>query len=169
MELMQIKCIFIHGPMVHVDIMRLTTFTDYSLRVLIYLAAAPGHRSTIGEVAAAYGISEHHLVKVVQFLGKEGILINTRGRGGGMQLAHAPAAINVGRVVRLAEGESHPAECFESDTNTCGLSGVCHLQRVLGEAVKAFHATLERYTLEDLRIPAPRLHAALNFHPPHGR
>jgi len=146
--------------------MRLTTFTDYSLRVLIYLAAAPEHRSTIGEVASAYGISEHHLVKVVQFLGKEGILRNTRGRGGGMQLAHAPAAINVGRVVQLAEGVSYPAECFDAESNTCGLSGVCGLQRVLSDALKAFYATLDRYTLEDLRIPAPKLQAALKFHPP---
>jgi Rrf2 family nitric oxide-sensitive transcriptional repressor len=146
--------------------MRLTTFTDYSLRVLIYLAAAPEHRSTIGEVASAYGISEHHLVKVVQFLGKQGVLINTRGRGGGMQLAHAPAAINVGRVVRLAEGVSYPAECFDTESNTCALSGVCGLQRVLSDALKAFYATLDRCTLEDLRIPAPKLHAALKFHPP---
>lgn len=72
--------------------MRLTTFTDYSLRVLIYLAGRPEHRATIAEVASAFDISEHHLVKVVQFLGKEGVLLNTRGRGGGMQLARVPSA-----------------------------------------------------------------------------
>jgi Rrf2 family nitric oxide-sensitive transcriptional repressor len=145
---------------------RLTTFTDYSLRVLIYLAGRPGHRATIAEVAAAFDISEHHLVKVVQFLGKEGVLLNTRGRGGGMQLARAPSAINVGRVVRRAEGANRPAECFDEATNTCALTGICRLQRVLGDAMKAFYATLDQYTVDDLRISAPRLAAALHFHPP---
>jgi Rrf2 family nitric oxide-sensitive transcriptional repressor len=146
--------------------MRLTTFTDYSLRVLIYLAGRPEHRATIAEVAAAFDISEHHLVKVVQFLGKEGVLLNTRGRGGGMQLAHAPSAINVGRVVRRAEGANRPAECFDEETNTCVLTGVCRLQRVLSDAMKAFYATLDQYTLDDLRISPPKLAAALHFHPP---
>ena len=146
--------------------MRLTTFTDYSLRVLIYLAGRPEHRATIAEVARAFDISEHHLVKVVQFLGKEEVLLNTRGRGGGMQLAKAPAAINVGRVVRLAEGAHRPAECFDLETNTCVLTGVCRLQRVLGDAMKAFYATLDQYSLDDLRISPPKLAAALHFHPP---
>jgi Rrf2 family nitric oxide-sensitive transcriptional repressor len=147
--------------------MRLTTFTDYSLRVLIYLAGQPGHRARIAEVAAAYDVSEHHLVKVVQFLGREGVLLNTRGRGGGMQLARAPSAINVGRVVRRAEGAYRPAECFDDEANTCALTGICRLQRVLGDAMKAFYATLDQYSLDDLRISAPKLNSALlHFHPP---
>jgi Rrf2 family nitric oxide-sensitive transcriptional repressor len=133
--------------------------------VLIYLAGRPEHRATIAEVAVAFDISEHHLVKVVQFLGKEGVLINTRGRGGGMQLAHAPSAISVGRVVRRAEGANRPAECFDEETNTCALTGICRLQRVLGDAMKAFYATLDQYTLEDMRISAPKLASALHFHP----
>ena len=146
--------------------MRLTTFTDYSLRVLLYLAGRPEHRATIAEVAGAFDISEHHLVKVVQFLGKEGVLLNTRGRGGGMQLARAPAAINVGCVVRLAEGADRAAECFDAETNTCALTGICRLQRVLGDAMKAFYAILEQYSLEDLRVAPRKLAAALHFHPP---
>ena len=146
--------------------MRLTTFTDYSVRVLLYLASSPEHRATIGEVASAYRISEHHLVKVVQFLGREGILTNTRGRGGGVRLAREPSAINIGRVVRLTEREGRPAECFDPETNTCGLRGLCGLPRVLGDAMKAFYASLEQYSLEDLRIPAPRIEAALHWHPP---
>jgi Rrf2 family nitric oxide-sensitive transcriptional repressor len=145
---------------------RLTTFTDYSLRVLIYLASSPEHRATIAEVASAYRISEHHLVKVVQFLGKEGILINTRGRGGGMRLAREPSKINVGRVVHAAEGAGRPAECFDPDTNTCALRGVCRLQRVLGDAMKAFYASLDGFTLADIGLPAPKLQAALQWHPP---
>lgn len=134
--------------------MRLTTFTDYSLRVLLYLAAAPEGRATIAEVAHAYAISENHLVKVVHFLGKEGLLVNTRGRGGGLRLADAPEDINVGAVVRLAEGDSQPAECFDRESNTCAIAGGCALQRALREALGSFYATLDGYSLADLRLPA---------------
>lgn len=130
--------------------MRLTTFTDYSLRVLMYLAAVPGRRATIGEIARAFDISENHLMKVVHALGKAGLLANVRGRGGGLALARAPQAINVGAVVRATEGEAIPAECFERAASTCDLLRVCQLRGVLAEAVAAFHAVLDRYTLADL-------------------
>lgn len=132
--------------------MRLTTFTDYSLRALLYVAAAPEGRATIGEIASAYGISENHLVKVVHFLGKAGLLANTRGRGGGLRLARLPGEINVGKVVRLAEGANLPAECFDARANTCPLAGGCGLERVLAEAFGEFYRTLERYTLADLHV-----------------
>ena len=80
--------------------MRLTAFTDYSLRVLIHLGVQPEHRATISEVADAFGISRNHLVKVVHFLSKEGLLANTRGRSGGMRLAVAPRQVNIAAVVR---------------------------------------------------------------------
>ena len=136
--------------------MHLTTFTEYSLRVLLYVAAAPDGRTTIAQIAAAYGISENHLVKVAHFLGKEGLLVNTRGRGGGLRLARPAAEINVGKVVRLAEGADSPAECFDTRTNTCPLAGGCGLERMLGEAFGQFYATLERYTVADVRVQ-PRL------------
>ena len=140
---------------------RLTTFTDYSLRVLMYLAGAPEHRATVAEVAEAFRISEHHLVKVVHLLGKGGILLNSRGRGGGMRLARVPSAINIGQVVRLTEGADRPAECFEPKRNLCAVTGACRLRRVLKEALDDFYHTLDRYSLEDLRIPAARLSAML--------
>ena len=127
-------------------------FTDYSLRVLLYLANAREGRATIAEIAAAYGVSEHHLVKVVHFLGKEGLLANTRGRGGGLRLARAPAEINIAQVVRLAEGEDRPAECFDHPTNTCPLAGGCGLERMLADAFQQFYASLERYTLADVQL-----------------
>jgi Rrf2 family nitric oxide-sensitive transcriptional repressor len=130
--------------------MRLTSFTDYSLRVLMYLAADPDRRATIGEIAASFGISEHHLVKVVHFLGKAGLLANVRGRGGGIELARAPEAINLGAVVRAAEGPAVPAECFERETNACRITRSCRLRGVLANAVDAFYAVLDRHTLADI-------------------
>jgi Rrf2 family nitric oxide-sensitive transcriptional repressor len=141
--------------------MRLTTFSDYSLRVLIYLAAAPGGRSTIAEIARAFDISEHHLVKVAHLLGKKGILINTRGHGGGLRLARPAAEINVGKVVRLTEAGDMPAECFDAETNTCVLAGGCSLQRMLKEAVRGFYAVLDKYSVADLRASPRKLELLL--------
>ena len=140
--------------------MRLTTFSDYSLRVLMYLAAAPEGKATIAEIASGFGISEHHLVKVVQRLGAEGLLINTRGRGGGVRLARPPDEINLGRVVRMTEGGDRPAECFDRSTNTCLLAGRCRLEGALREAVATFYESLERRTLADLR-PGPKAFASI--------
>lgn len=130
--------------------MRLTAFTDYSLRVLIHLGVQPEHRATISEVADAFGISRNHLVKVVHFLSKEGLLANTRGRSGGMRLAVAPRQINIAAVVRRTEGSDVPAECFDRPRNRCVITNCCRLRGVLHEAVEAFYGVLARYTLEDL-------------------
>ncbi|MGD9954267.1 MAG: Rrf2 family transcriptional regulator [Burkholderiales bacterium] len=130
--------------------MRLTTFTDYSLRVLMYVAAHPEGRATIAEIASAYAISEHHLTKVVHFLGREGYLENLRGRGGGLQLAKAAEAINVGDVVRTTEGGDVPAECFLRETNTCAITADCKLKFALADAVEAFYAELRKYSLADV-------------------
>jgi Rrf2 family nitric oxide-sensitive transcriptional repressor len=130
--------------------MKLTAFTDYSLRVLIYLAADTTRRATIAEIAESFGISENHLVKVVHFLGKRGWIATVRGKGGGIFLAMPPEQVNVGRVVRDAEGAALPAECFSSDGGHCVITSSCRLKGVLGEAVKAFYAVLDGYTLEDI-------------------
>lgn len=144
--------------------MRLTSFTDYSLRVLIYLASGPAQgpggpreRATIAEIARAFDISEHHLTKVVHFLGKEGLLANVRGKGGGLELARAPRDVNLGDVVRRTEGRPLPAECFDADHDQCSITRICRLRGVLGEAVAAFQAVLDRYTLEDLVANRPQL------------
>jgi len=130
-------------------IMRLKTFTDYSLRVLIFLAARPQRRATIAEIANAFDISENHLMKVSYALGKVGVLANVRGKGGGLELAMAPKAINVGYVVRITEGAPHPAVCFDG-TGACCIVRACYLRSVLDDAVQAFYAVLDRYTLEDI-------------------
>jgi Rrf2 family nitric oxide-sensitive transcriptional repressor len=130
--------------------MRLTSFTDYSLRVLLYLAAHPDNRATIAEIAGAFGISENHLMKVAHFLGKENFLTTSRGKNGGLSLARPAEKINLGQVVRLTEVRALPAECFDRSTNTCVITPVCQLKGALMEAVKAFNAALDRYTLADV-------------------
>jgi Rrf2 family nitric oxide-sensitive transcriptional repressor len=130
--------------------MKLTAFTDYSLRVLMYLGLQDGRLATVSEVATAFDISEHHLTKVVHFLGKEGLLQTTRGKGGGLALAHRPREIRVGDVVRRTEGESIAAECFEPEGGACCLVPACRLRGVLAEAFEAFYKVLDRYTLADL-------------------
>jgi Rrf2 family transcriptional regulator, nitric oxide-sensitive transcriptional repressor len=130
--------------------MKLTAFTDYSLRVLIYLAAQPGQRATIAQIATAFDVSEHHLVKVVHFLGKQGWLRNVRGKGGGLELGEQPGDIVVGRVVRATEGSAQVAECFGETGGDCQIAPDCRLRGVLAEAVTAFHAVLDGYTLADL-------------------
>ena len=140
--------------------MRLSTFTDYSLRLLMYLAADPGRRATIAEVALAFDVSEHHLTKVAHGLGRAGWLANVRGKGGGLALGMAAERIVVGAVVRHTEHGDLPAACFADDAPPCPIARACRLRGVLGEAVEAFYAVLDRYTLADLTAQ-PRLRAQL--------
>ena len=134
--------------------MKLTTFTDYSLRMLIFVAGVPGGHATIAEVAHAFAISETHLVKVAHALGRAGLLRTTRGRGGGLSLAVPARSINLADVVRMTEGADRLAECFTEDGH-CTLAGTCRLERAFGEAASAFYASLGRYTLADL-VSNPR-------------
>jgi Rrf2 family nitric oxide-sensitive transcriptional repressor len=136
--------------------MKLSTFTDYSLRLLMYLAAEPRRRATIAEVAAAFGISQHHLTKVAHSLGRNGWLANVRGHGGGLALALAPAQIVIGEVVRRTEGGDLPAACFAEGAAPCALDPACRLRGVFGEALQAFYGVLDRYTLADL-VRQPQL------------
>jgi Rrf2 family nitric oxide-sensitive transcriptional repressor len=130
--------------------MKLTAFTDYSLRVLIYLGAQPGRRATIAQVARAFNVSEHHLVKVVHGLGKGGWLANVRGKGGGLELGRPANEIRIGDVVRHTEGAALLAECFASDGGECTIGSCCQLHGVLTQAVTAFYDTLNKYTLADV-------------------
>ncbi len=136
--------------------MRLTAFTDYSLRVLIYLAAQPGRRATIAEIASAYGVSENTLVKVVHNLGRQGWLRNLRGKGGGLELALPPERIGLGQVVRQTEGQA-VVECMEDGGGDCCLAPGCRLRGILAEALAAFLAVLDAYTVADLVRNAPQL------------
>ncbi|TDQ83448.1 BadM/Rrf2 family transcriptional regulator [Dongia mobilis] len=130
--------------------MQLTQFTDFSLRVLIYLGLHRDRVSTIEEIASAYGISESHLTKVAHRLGRLGLVETLRGRNGGMRLKEEPARINVGATVRLMETNMVIVECFDPAHNTCPIAPVCALQRVLADAVESFLAVLDRYSLADM-------------------
>jgi Rrf2 family nitric oxide-sensitive transcriptional repressor len=149
--------------------MKLTAFTDYSLRVLIFLAADPDRRATIAEIATAFDVKENHLTKVVHFLGKQGWLCTVRGKGGGLGLARPADTISVGQVVRDTEGAAMPAECFAIDGGHCAISGSCRLKGVLAEAVEAFYATLDRYTLADLTRNQHTLIRLLDIRRPPGQ
>ena len=144
--------------------MRLTHWTDYSLRVLMYCAATQGREQpvTITEVAEGYGISRSHLMKIVQELAAQGLLETTRGRGGGMRLMKPARLINVGAVVRATETDFTVVECFDPDNNQCRLSSHCRLQSVLGQAIKSFFAVLDNLTLEDLMAPPPSASQSLS-------
>jgi Rrf2 family nitric oxide-sensitive transcriptional repressor len=133
---------------------RLTTFTDYALRVLLYVATAPEGRANIAEIAQKYRVSEHHVVKVVHQLGKAGLLVNTRGRGGGLRLARPASCINIGHVVRITEEPSVLVECFDP-SGRCAISSACRLAGVLAKAHAAFYEVLDGFTLADL-LEKPR-------------
>jgi Rrf2 family nitric oxide-sensitive transcriptional repressor len=134
--------------------MRLTIFSDYAFRVLIYLGAAPQGLATIADIASAYGISENHLMKVVHRLGRLGYVETVRGKGGGMRLARPAAQINVGAVLRATEDGFDVVECMRGSGSDCRIQRACALKGALGEATDAFLRVLDRYTLADLSRPA---------------
>jgi Rrf2 family nitric oxide-sensitive transcriptional repressor len=137
--------------------MQLTLFSDYSLRILLYLAAHRGRRVPLSEISQAYGISLNHLVKVVQLLIERRWVEGVRGRGGGLSLAREPSEINVATVVRSTEPHMNLVECFDPKTNTCPIDPACGLKKVLQRARDAFLTELERYTLEDFASRRPAL------------
>jgi Rrf2 family transcriptional regulator, nitric oxide-sensitive transcriptional repressor len=137
--------------------MQLTLFSDYSLRVLLYLAAHRADPVPISQISAAYGISQNHLVKVVQRLIELGLLQSVRGRSGGLRLAREPSDINVAEVVRATEPHMNLVECFDAGRSACPIDPACGLKRALRLAQHAFFAELERYCLADFMTQAPAL------------
>ena len=131
--------------------MRLSIFSDYSLRVLMYLGSQNGRLATISEIAQFYGISENHLMKVVNQLGTLGYIETIRGKGGGLRLARDPKKIILGRVIRDTETDFALAECFNDDS-ACRIQSDCGLQTVLSSALAGMFAVLDKHTLEDIII-----------------
>ncbi|MFD1674237.1 Rrf2 family transcriptional regulator [Alicyclobacillus fodiniaquatilis] len=138
--------------------MNLTLFTDYSLRVLIYLATQEEKRlANIQEISDVYRISSNHLMKSVHKLGKLGLIETIRGRNGGIRLGKDPSEINIGWVVRQTEENWNLVECFDTENGSCVLDPSCRLKHVLRQALNAYLAVLDAYSLADLVVD----HAAL--------
>jgi len=131
--------------------MRLTRYTDFALRVLLYVAARPDKLCSIGEISRAYGVSQNHMMKVVNDLANAGYVASVRGRSGGIRLGRPAAAINIGAVVRHTEDSFQVVDCA-----TCVIAPVCGLTRVLDDAVRAFMGVLDGYTLDDRWTSATR-------------
>ncbi|MCK9620855.1 MAG: Rrf2 family transcriptional regulator [Methylobacter sp.] len=130
--------------------MQLTQFTDYSLRVLIYLARLPEPGlATISEIAEYHQISRNHLVKVANSLANQGFIITTRGKGGGIQLGRPAYTIGVGEVIRQTEVNMDLVECFNVPSNQCRLIRDCFLKAMFYEAQRAFLAVMDKYSLAD--------------------
>jgi len=130
--------------------MRLTRYTDYALRTLIYVGVRHPRLCSIKEVGERYDIAQNHLSKIVHELGRAGYLETVRGRGGGIRLGRAPSDINIGEVVRRTEPDFQIVQCFGPETGMCCIEPVCALGPILEEAVAQFMAVLDRHTLEEL-------------------
>ncbi len=130
--------------------MQLTLRSDYALRVLVYLSTHPDRIVTTQEISSAYGISKHHLVRVIQTLAEHQHVKIHPGRSGGVKLAREPHKIRLGDVVQAAEPNLRLVECFDKRTNTCPISSVCALKGILNEGLIAFVNTLNRYTIADV-------------------
>jgi Rrf2 family nitric oxide-sensitive transcriptional repressor len=137
--------------------MRLTNWSDYSLRVLMFCAACAEREQppTIGEIAQAHAISRSHLTKIVMTLSAMGLLETTRGRGGGLRLLRPARDIVLGDVIRQTETDFNLVECFDTAHNTCRLNGHCRLKGVFGQAMDAYLKVLDGVTLADLVQPLP--------------
>ncbi len=130
--------------------MRLASYTDYTLRVLMYCAQHRERRVTIAELAKSHELSKNHLMKIVNDLARHGLLDTTRGRGGGLQLLLEPSAIGIGAVVRWCESDFRMVECFDENSNACRLSPACRLKTLFQRALAAYLRELDGATLADL-------------------
>ena len=130
--------------------MRLSEYTDYTLRVLMYCAVHRDRLVTIGELAEQHGLSKNHLMKIVNDLARQGLVETTRGRGGGLRLLGEPAAIRIGDVVRASETDFRLVECFDPATNACTLSPHCRLKQLFNDALQGYFKALDGATLADM-------------------
>jgi len=144
--------------------MRVTTHSDFALRVLIFAALQGDRPSRIEDVAERYQISKSHLTKVVWNLSSAGFLTTARGRAGGLRLARPPEEINLGAVLRATEDNGALVECFNT-SGCCVITPACRARRIFREALEAFHAVFDKYTLADLMTREPDLRKALGLEP----
>jgi Rrf2 family nitric oxide-sensitive transcriptional repressor len=154
-----------HSDQIYLCAMRLTTYTDYSLRTLLHIGSNRDRLVTIQEIAELHAISKNHLMKVVHQLGLFGVVETIRGRNGGLRLRLEPKDINLGAIVRRTESDFYMAECFNPAGAPCGLMKNCGLKGVLADATAAYLAVLDSKTLADL-LPEPKpASTPVKFHP----
>jgi Rrf2 family nitric oxide-sensitive transcriptional repressor len=146
--------------------LRLTVYTDYALRLLMYLAVKDDGLATIAEVAVSYGISKNHLMKVAHQLGQAGYVETVRGRGGGLRLARPVEAVNLGDVVRRTEPDMAVVACLNPVDAPCAIKSCCVLRRALAQAGTAFLEVLDGYSLADLVKPRTPLRGLLAIESP---
>jgi Rrf2 family transcriptional regulator, nitric oxide-sensitive transcriptional repressor len=151
--------------------MRLSEYTDYTLRVLMYCATHRDRLVTIGELAEQHGLSKNHLMKVVNDLARQGLLETTRGRGGGLRLLAEPETIRIGDVVRATETDFRLVECFDAATNACTLSPSCRLKHLFDDALAGYFKALDGATLADMSQgqPSPSAARVKPYRPQTGR
>lgn len=146
--------------------MRITTFTDFSLRTLIYLASLPpGQMSSVQQVSKVYNVSQNHMVKVVGKLKKLGYIHAQRGKGGGISIAQAPEDINIGHVIAQMENHMDGVDC---NAPACQLAPCCELRKALMVGMQAFIAAMENYTLADIMTNKDQLSPLLFINQPEG-
>ena len=145
--------------------MRLSEYTDYTLRLLMCCATQPDRLLTIAEIAQTLQVSKNHLMKIVNDLARQGLLETTRGRGGGIRLLKAPAAIRIGDVLRASETDFRLVECFDAASDTCTLTPKCKLRGVLRRALAAWFAELDAVTLADMAGPSRALASVIRLQP----
>ena len=145
--------------------MRLTQFSNFAIRVLMYAGVKGRALSALPEIARAYGISHDHLKKASAELCRLGHLEAVRGRDGGVRLAKPPEAIGLGEVIRRTEGNVALVECFNAETNTCPLHADCRFRIALTDALAAFFAVLDRHSIADLIQDREKLAARLGLEP----
>ena len=145
--------------------MRMTFHTDYALRMLVYLAMRPDGICTVHQVAESYGLSRNHLLKVAQTLSRLGYIETIRGRAGGIRLAMPVAKINVGALVRSTEEDFSLVECMQQQGGACAISPACMLKGMFSEALEAYLAVLDKYTLADAVRNRKALEALLGVPP----
>jgi len=141
--------------------MRLTVFSDYTLRVLIYLGFHKSGLATIEEIADAYDISKNHLMKVVNELAAQGYVETVRGKGGGLRLKTSASEISLGALLRVSEADTALVECFDRESSHCCIAPACAARDILRQAQDAFYEFLDGYTLADLLQPQQRLSTIL--------
>ncbi|MCH6258641.1 Rrf2 family transcriptional regulator [Puniceicoccaceae bacterium K14] len=144
--------------------MELTKYSDYSIRVLVYLGLNNGKLVSINEIAEFYDISRNHLTKVVNNLANLELIFTVRGKGGGIKLALPAEEIYVGRVIRATEPNFNLLECFDPVTNKCRITNCCILKGVMKNALEAFFTELDKYTLTDILANTSGLKRILEKH-----